>query len=184
MWNRYAKTAFHALVAAGVSGLTAITAQAIELDTDDWEQLSKGQVLVDTQTIEGRRRVEAAVLIAQQPEGIWDVMLDCDAAPEFVPSMQRCTVLEQFPEDTSVEPEWQIIEHEVKYGWLAPKTVYQFKADYKTNQHISFSRISGDLNELEGDWQLLSIEPGEQGAPEDIDGFTLVTYSVLSLIHI
>lgn len=162
----------------GLCSVIFSSAMAIELSEESWKQLARGQVIVMTEKIEGMRRVEAAVLIAQPPETIWQTMLDCASAPEFVPSMQRCTVLKQFPEGENAEPEWQVIEHEVRYGWLAPKTIYQFRADYETHRHISFMRISGDLNELEGDWRLTIVEPNKPEVPDHLNGFTLVTYSV------
>lgn len=141
------------------------TVFAADLTPEDWEALHAGEVIVETQKIDGKRRVEAAILIDNSAEDIWRVMLDCDAAPDFVPNMRRCTVLES-AEDGS----WQIIEHEVKYGWIAPKTVYRFKADYIPQRHIHFERVSGDLRHLVGDWRLEQI--GAEKAS------VLISYSV------
>jgi len=138
---------------------------ALELTDADWEQLGAGEVIVQSEKVDGKRRVEAAIVIEQALEDIWQVMLDCDNAPEFVPSMQRCEIIEQ-AEDNS----WEIIEHQVKYGWLAPKTIYRFRADYVALEKIHFERISGDLKHLEGDWMLQAVE--------GLDSHVLVTYSV------
>ncbi len=145
--------------------LLSAAACALELTDSDWEQLGAGEVVVQSDKVEGKRRVEAAIVIQQTTEDIWQVMLDCDKAPEFVPNMQRCEILEQADDNS-----WEIIEHQVKYGWLAPKTVYQFRADYVPQQKIHFERISGDLKHLEGDWMLQPIA--------DLKGHVLVTYSV------
>ncbi len=140
-------------------------AMSLELDDMDWERLGAGEVVVKTDKVDGTRRVEAAIVIEQPSEAIWQVMLDCPNAPEFVPNMKSCEVLEQ-AEDAS----WEIIEHQVKYGWLAPKTVYQFRAEYKPLQQIHFERISGDLKHLEGDWMLEPVA--------GLEGYVLVSYSV------
>ncbi len=145
--------------------LVSAAANALELTDSDWEQLGAGEVIVQSDKVDGRRRVEAAVVIQQPTADIWQVMLDCDNAPEFVPNMQRCQIIQQ-ADDRS----WEIIEHQVKYGWLAPKTVYQFRADYVPQQKIHFERISGDLNHLEGDWMLTPID--------GLEDYVLVTYSV------
>lgn len=145
--------------------LLADGARALDLSDDDWESLGQGEVVVQSEEIDSRTRVQAAIVIEQPATAIWQVMLDCPNAPEFVPNMRRCEVLEQ-AEDES----WEIIEHEVKYGWLAPKTVYQFRAEYQPKASIHFERISGDLKHLEGDWMLSPIE--------GLDNYILVSYSV------
>lgn len=138
---------------------------ALELSDDDWERLGAGEVVVQAGEVDGTRRVEAAIVIEQPAEAIWQVMLDCPNAPEFVPNMQRCEVLERAEDDS-----WEVIEHEVKYGWLAPKTVYQFRAEYEPLSMIQFERISGDLSHLEGDWSLQPVA--------GLDNYILVSYSV------
>lgn len=146
-------------------GLTSSVVMSLELTDMDWEQLGAGEVVVQADEIDGMRRVEAAIVIEQPSAAIWQVMLDCPNAPEFVPNMQSCEVLER-ADDAS----WEIIEHKVKYGWLAPKTVYQFRAEYQPQQQIHFERISGDLKHLEGDWMLEPIS--------GLEGYVLVSYSV------
>jgi len=138
---------------------------AMELSDNDWLRLNAGDVVVQSRKVDGKRRVEAAIVIKQTIGDIWRVMLDCAAAPEFVPNMRRCEVL-----DRADDGRWEIIEHEVKYSWLAPKTIYQFKAEYVPQQTIHFERISGDLKHLVGDWRLDSND--------DLGGAVLVSYSV------
>jgi len=145
--------------------LMVSAAGAMELSDSDWERLHAGDVVVQSRKVGGKRWVEAAILISQTAEDIWRVMLDCAAAPEFVPNLRRCEVL-----DRADEGSWEIIEHEVKYSWLAPKTIYQFKAEYAFPESIHFERISGDLKHLIGDWRL--------EANDDLGGAVLVSYSV------
>jgi len=147
------------------SCLMAGAAIAAELTDDDWERLKAGEVIIDTQKLDGKRRVEAAIVIDHDVGDIWKVMLDCPNAPKFVPNMRRCEILERADDGS-----WEIIEHEVKYGWLAPKTIYQFRADYIPQQSIHFERISGDLKHLVGDWTL-EPAPGQSSS-------ILVSYSV------
>ena len=138
---------------------------AAELSDEERAKLQQGEAVVRTLEIEGNRRVEAFILIDAPVEEIWRVMLDCAAAPEFVPNMRRCEVF-----DTAEDESWQIIEHEVKYGWIAPRTVYRFRAEYEAGRHIHFERISGDLRHLKGDWRL---QPASQEGAS-----ILVSYSV------
>lgn len=137
-------------------GANGAVAGPSELSDDDWKRLSVGETVVHTQELEGRPRVAALVLIPQPVERIWEVMLDCERAPEFVPNLRRCEVIER-AEDGS----WELIEHEVKYRWFAPKTVYRFKAKYVHHAEVRFTRVSGDLRALDGQWRLLPLPTEE-----------------------
>jgi len=140
-------------------------AGAMELSDSDRARLAAGDVVVQSRKVDGKRHVEAAIVIDQTAEDIWRVMLDCAAAPEFVPNMRRCEVLER-----ADDGRWEIIEHEVKYSWLAPKTIYQFKAEYVFAHSIRFERLSGDLKHLVGEW---TLEPFHGR-----DNAVIVSYSV------
>ena len=135
------------------------------LTDDDWKRLNRGGVVVHTGEQGDEPRVEAMILIPRPAEHIWEVMVDCERAPEFVPNMRRCEVVERARDGS-----WELIEHEIKYRWFAPKTTYRFKADYVPQQRIHFKRVSGDLRQLEGDWGLFPF-PVESG-------MVLVSYSV------
>ncbi|MEM8608325.1 MAG: SRPBCC family protein [Myxococcota bacterium] len=135
------------------------------LTDDDWKRLSAGEAVVHTAELNDRPRVGALVLVPQSVDRIWDIMVDCERAPEFVPNLRRCEVI-----DRAEDGSWELIEHEVKYRWFAPKTIYRFKAEYVHGQQVRFSRVSGDLRELEGVWGLFPL-PTE-------DDRVLVSYTV------
>ena len=126
----------------------------------EWEDLPRETDMLLYEGLHG-----AMVLIPQPAEHIWKVMLDCERAPEFVPNMRRCEVVERADDGS-----WEVIEHEIKYRWFAPKTVYRFRAEYVPQQSVHFERVSGDLRHLEGDWGLFPL-------PVEAD-LVLVSYSV------
>ena len=153
-------------VRSGLCSLLLLNiAGAADLRDADWKRLNTGDVVVDSEEQGGRGRVVAMVLIDRDVEAIWRVILDCDRAPEFVPNMRRCEVLERAPDES-----WEIIEHEIKYSWFTPKTIYRFKAEYTPFERVHFERIDGDLRELVGDWVLTPLR--DRGRP------VLVSYSV------
>lgn len=114
-------------------------------------RLADGEVIVRAglDTHERKGRVHAAVLIHANAQLIWNVMLDCEHAPSFVPGLRHCRRLEGAPDGS-----WEIVEHEVKYSWLLPAVRYAFRADYQPPRRIDFHRVSGDLKDQEGTWQL------------------------------
>jgi ribosome-associated toxin RatA of RatAB toxin-antitoxin module len=125
--------------------------------------LAKGEIIVfDTSGGDAKGMVEAAVLIHTPAEQVWNVMVDCHGAPEFVPGLKNCKVLQRGG-DT------ETIEHQVKFSWLIPEVTYTFKANYHMHKRIDFKRTEGDLKELEGSWVLESVDDGRK---------TIIIYSV------
>jgi coenzyme Q-binding protein COQ10 len=131
-----------------------------ELGEAERARLLEGEVVVSTATPERPRAVAAAVLVDAPVERVWEVMVDCPHAPEFVPGMRECRVLEHAEDH-------EVIEHRVKVFSFLPEVRYTFRADYRPRERIDFARTGGDLRAMEGSWTLARL-----------DGRTLVRYSV------
>jgi len=114
--------------------------------------LAAGQVAVEVLSVgEGSRtRLRAAVKVNAAPEAIWSVLTDCDHAAGFIPGVKHCHRVQTAPDGS-----WEIIEQEARYSWYMPTVRCVVRLDYKRPQRIDFKRISGDLKEGSGDWQLL-----------------------------
>jgi ribosome-associated toxin RatA of RatAB toxin-antitoxin module len=127
-------------------------------------RMTRGEVVISVDRLPGSQKgmIDAAIIINAPAELIWDLMTDCVHAPEFIPGLISCKVLENHGET-------EIIEHQVKFSWLVPRLTYVFQAGYEKYRRIDFKRISGGLKELEGSWVLEQIGDGRQ---------TIVLYSV------
>lgn len=110
--------------------------------------------------------INAAVLVRAPIEAVFKVMTDCPAAASWVPHLVSCAVLE-----ADVQGGWEVIAHEVDYGWFAPRVRYAFRATYTDARSIRFEHVSGDFETNEGMW---SLRPTDSGTA------TLVTYRVRS----
>jgi ribosome-associated toxin RatA of RatAB toxin-antitoxin module len=109
--------------------------------------------------------VAAAVLVRAPAVKVWRVMADCPRAPEFVPDLRSCRVLEK-------EGDRRLVEHRVKPHALLPELTYRFEERWQPGRRIDFHRVGGDLSALDGTWRLsaegestlvryrLSIDPG------------------------
>jgi ribosome-associated toxin RatA of RatAB toxin-antitoxin module len=139
-------------------------AEDSDLTEEERQQVERGEVVVRSRAGENRSagRVWAAVAVAAPVATVWDVMIDVEHAPEFVPGLRRARRLERHESH-------EIIEHTVKYLWLLPEFTYRFRADYERPERIVFRRVSGDLRALEGEWTLRASADGKG---------TIVTYSV------
>jgi ribosome-associated toxin RatA of RatAB toxin-antitoxin module len=129
-------------------------------------RLERGEVVVSTAPSPAGpgqpRGVQAAILLDAPVATVWDVMVDCPRAPEFVPGMRECRVLEHAADH-------ETIRHRVKVSALLPEVTYVFRADYRKHETIDFVRTGGDLKEMEGHWTLTALDGGRR---------TLVRYSV------
>jgi ribosome-associated toxin RatA of RatAB toxin-antitoxin module len=152
-----------------MAALAFVTAFAFGLfgaagpDLPDLSRLSRGEVVVSTDSAGGSHRtVQAAILLDAPAERIWDVMVDCGGAPEFVPGLRECTVVER-------GEGWEVLQHRVRISSLLPQVTYRFRATYHRPERIGFVRVSGDLKAMEGSWTLVPVEDGRR---------TVVRYSV------
>ena len=84
-------------------------------------------------------------------------MTRCADALKYVPHLRVCRVRDRAPDDS-----WQLIEHEIDFGWYAPRVKYVFRADFVADRSITFHQVSGDFKANEGVWE---FEPLDAGAP-------------------
>ena len=135
-------------VPAGETALTPAEAQRVA---------ARGIVLKAALDATQRRgTVRAAIRIDAPAPVIFRMMTRCEDAMQYVPHMRLCRVRDQAPDNS-----WQLVEHEIDFGWYAPRIKYVFRADLVPDRRIDFRQISGDFKAYEGSWQL---EPTEDGS--------------------
>lgn len=132
--------------------LLCLAGQVGAWDEPAQDRLADGQVVVEPVVVERGKpaRVKAAIQIPAQVRSVWSVMTDCVAAPEFVPNLQSCEVLER-------QESYELIQHRVKFSMLLPRVTYVFRADYTPRSEIAFERVSGGLRHLSGRWRLTEL---------------------------
>jgi hypothetical protein len=152
---------------AACLGLSGVRSQAWELTDEQRAELASGGVIVIADLDASRRggEVKAAVQITASPEEIFRTLIDCEQALQFVPHLERCSVLESAPDDS-----WRIVEQDIDYGWYLPLITVVFRADYEPFERIRFAQVRGDLKVNEGTWEL---RPANDAA-----GSTIATYSM------
>jgi ribosome-associated toxin RatA of RatAB toxin-antitoxin module len=101
-------------------------------------------------------RIRANILIPAPLPVVWNVMVDCQGAPRFVPGLRSCAVESSAPDGSS-----DVRLHRI--AWLSgfPLVSIRFASRYRTNRQIRFERISGDIEEMQGEW---TLEPRNNGA--------------------
>ncbi len=128
-----------------------LLAQDLDLSWIAHERLKTGEILVefgDDRRFRGH--IRAAVLIDAPAERIWEILEDCESAPEYIPSVLSCELRETLKEQNS-----QIFRQRVKVAWFLPTFEHEFRLDYKPYSRIDVNRVSGPLGVLEGAWWLV-----------------------------
>lgn len=150
-------------VAAVLAFATAGVARApVTAARDDEARLERGEVVVLTMARHGRSGTAAAAVRIRAPiTRVWGVMTDCARAPEFVPKLRACRVLERHADG-------RLVEHRVKPFSLLPELDYRFEEHWEEPRRIDFHRVGGDLAAMEGSWKL---EPSDEND-------TLVRYTI------
>lgn len=129
----------------------SLSAQDADLDWIVQEELQAGRILVDfgdDQRYSGH--IRAAVLIEATVERVWAILVDCEKAPEYVPNVLSCELIETLEQQNA-----QIFRQRVKPRWYLPGFDHEFRADYQPYTRIDVNRVSGPLGKLEGTWRLL-----------------------------
>ena len=100
--------------------------------------------------------MRAAVRIDAPPDVVFQMMIRCADALKYVPHLRACRVRDQAADDS-----WLLVEHEIDFGWYAPRVNWTFRADLVADRSITFRQVSGDFKANEGAWEL---EPTADGA--------------------
>jgi ribosome-associated toxin RatA of RatAB toxin-antitoxin module len=127
-------------------------------DPEQLRRLKAGEVLVDVRADPqgATGLITATIDIQAPPRMLWGIMLDCERSKRITPALKVCRVTE-----TSSDGLSDVREHVVQWVWPLPAVRSVFASQYRPYEQIRFQRIDGDLEFLEGTWQL---EPTRQGA--------------------
>ncbi len=119
-----------------------------QLTPAEQARLNRGETVIRASLDAGQRRgtVRAAMLINAPPAVVFQAMTQCEDALKYVPHLRSCRVNAQ-TDDT------RFVEHEVDFGWYAPRLKYVFRADMVPDQSIAFRQVSGDFKTNEGVWE-------------------------------
>ncbi|HEX6999726.1 MAG TPA: SRPBCC family protein [Gammaproteobacteria bacterium] len=143
----------------------AAAAAEVDLGWIERAPLEAGEILVDAGRDPGssRVRVKVAALMDAPPKAIFDVLTACEIAPEYVPNVVSCRLLETLDGGKA-----ELFVQVVKPAFFLPRFEHVFRLDYEGYETIGVHRVSGPIAYLEGMWRLLP-EPS---------GKTLVVYDL------
>jgi len=146
------------LLSLGLACAPLAGASEFVLTAAETQRVEARQVVIRSTLDSSQRRgtVRAAVRIEAPADLVFRMMIQCADALEYVPHLRVCRVREQAP-DLS----WLVVEHQIDFGWYAPRVNWTFRAELVVYRSIRFHQVSGDFKANEGVWEL---EPTADGA--------------------
>jgi ribosome-associated toxin RatA of RatAB toxin-antitoxin module len=153
-----------AVASALLAHAPAARAADFELTPDELERVNRGETVIRASLDASQRRgmVRAALLINAPPELVFQAMSNCADALKYVPHLRACRM-----RPPSTDASVRFVEHEIDFGWYAPRLSYVFRADMVPDQSIAFRQVSGDFKANQGLWEF-----------EAAGGQTLLRYRV------
>jgi len=135
----------------------ASRAADFELTPDETRRMDAREIVIRSALDPGQRRgtVRAAVKIVAPPAVVFQVMMSCTDAVQYVPHLRVCRVRDRAPDGSS-----QLVDQEIDFGWYAPRLKWTFRADFVKDQSITFRQVSGDFKQNYGLWEFEAIEGG------------------------
>lgn len=158
------------LLLRGLPLLLAVATGAAAADFDltpaETARVDRGETVIraDLDSSQRRGTVRAAMMVNAAPDVVFKAMTSCADALKYVPHLRRCRLLPQ-----AADAGTRLVEHEIDFGWYAPRIEYVFQADVIPDRRIAFHQVHGDFKTNEGVWE---FEPQAGGAR------TLVRYRV------
>ena len=149
---------------------TGARAADFELTQAETARVNRGEMVIraDLDAAQRSGTVRAALLIDAPPAVVFHAMTRCEDALEYVPHLRHCRVLPEPGPSGS-----HLVEHEIDFGWYAPRIRYVFRADVVADRSIAFRQVRGDFKANEGIWEFESKDGGSGHAER-----TLVRYRV------
>ncbi len=137
--------------------LAPASAQSQDVDWLDHELLATGAMQVETESTGplGEVTARVALIIDAPAQTIWDVLTACEIAPEYVPNVHSCELLETLDDGRA-----QIFVQQIRAVFFLPRFEHVFRLDYQPYERVDVTRISGPLGSLEGFWVLLPQSDG------------------------
>ena len=147
----FAVTVVFAFAAALASSTSLAQPASPDVGWLDFERLAAGEILQRTGRIErGQVTIDIAASIHAPKEVIWNILSECEIAPEYVPNVVACERIDSINDGKS-----ELFVQTVKPAFFIPRFEHVFRLDYFPYERIEVHRVSGPIAELDGVWWLL-----------------------------
>jgi hypothetical protein len=124
--------------------------QTLDLTWIDRDALDRGEIVLQTGRDGRAITIDVAIRIMSERQIIWDILKACEIAPEYVPNVVDCELIDSINDGQS-----ELFIQTVKPAFFVPRFEHVFRLDYHPPSRIDVHRVSGPIAEMEGSWHLL-----------------------------
>jgi len=121
----------------------------IDLGWADPESLESGLPVLQLRKDGRSTIVDAAIVIDAPKRAIWDVLVACEIAPDYVPNVVACRSIDLVDNGNS-----ELFIQTVKPVFFIPSFEHVFRMDYTRYDRIDVHRVSGPIRQLDATWWL------------------------------
>ncbi|MEO1791098.1 MAG: SRPBCC family protein [Cyanobacteria bacterium J06629_19] len=136
-----------------------------ELTEQEQATLTDGQVIVTAERTGDSGQFIARVLVDASIEDTWQVLTDYDNFEQFLPNVEDSQLLES-AEARRVFEQTNVIPVVPDVVDIRSRTVIESLESYPEN--VSFSLVEGDVESLDGVWQLIPVATTEGAEPDKV----------------
>ena len=123
--------------------------------SSDWENLSDGKVVVvDKENRAGIPGIQAKFVVSASIDRIWEVLLDYEHFPEIFKGIKKMSVLHENHSGAIIEFWIDAVLAELHYILHRHYEI--------PRKRITWERISGDLQVIEGSWEIRDTAKNEE----------------------
>jgi carbon monoxide dehydrogenase subunit G len=99
--------------------------------------------------------VEAVIDIPAAPDKVWRLLTDCELNLQVFNGLKSCRIV-----SADADTKSDVREHTISWSRLLPTMRSVFKSQYDAPKEIRFTRVDGDLKQLQGAWRLEALPAG------------------------
>ena len=134
-------------------------AENADLDWVDWDALAAGEVISRRgNESKGEVALDLAVLVDAERSSVWQVLTECELAPQYVPDVLDCRLLEEVDDGRA-----SIFVQTVKPVFFLPKFEHVFRLSYFPPERVTISGVAGGgfIEAMDGEWLIVPRPEGK-----------------------
>jgi len=124
--------------------------------------LQDGQLLLISEDAKGKLElITGGILINKPPKEVYDVIIDYEHYPEFMPSTVKAEIVHQSP-DKKIQHVHYVVKF--KFSILSYTADYVLKTVVNPPRGMRWDYLEGDLADARGSWELIPLDGGKKTA--------------------
>lgn len=128
---------------------------------NQWQTLGEGSPVTQESTADGQesakqRDIEASAIVPWPPQLVWDVLVDFDSRPKFMPSSTKSKITKVSGSDVWVDQELSVLWEDIHFS-----VINTIDAEHGTIHWVMNKDAPHDIADTTGSWQVAPLDGGK-----------------------